>query len=289
PPGSAVLLSLPLASLRRAERTSTYSSESNVLRVGAVAYAPSVVTIFQGIKRYLNSKGLASDYVLYSNYDALVRALHQGEVDVAWNTPLAHAQFHVQANGKSKTLVMRDIDRGFQSVLIARKDANVKALEDLKGKTLVLGSRQAAEATVLPKYYLAKQGFTFDNVKLLRLDVKKDWDGCPCYSPASVLQSVVKGYGQTGIISMSLWKRMPKKTKNQLRLIWASPKYSHCVFTAREDLDSKRAKMFTDIMTSMSATDSHTADVMRLEGCKKWLPGQQAGFEDLVKALQQDN
>ncbi|MGF1581604.1 MAG: hypothetical protein ACFCD0_19930 [Gemmataceae bacterium] len=51
----AVLLSLPLASLSRAERTSNKSSETKVLRVGAVAYGPSVVTIIKGIKRYLNA------------------------------------------------------------------------------------------------------------------------------------------------------------------------------------------------------------------------------------------
>ncbi len=270
------------------ERTSKKSSKTEVLRIGAVAYSPSTVTVFQGIKRHLCKKGLPSDYVLYSNYEALVRALHKGEVDVAWNTPLAHAQFHVQAKCKSKTLVMRDVDRGFQSVLIARKDANVKSLKDLKGKTLVLGSREAAEATVLPQYYLAKKGFTFDQVKLLRLDEEYDEKGCPCCSPALVFEAVQKGRGQAGIISLSMWKRLPQKTKNELRLVWTSPKFSHCVFTAREDLDAQRSTMFTKLMTSMKRTDPLGSEVMRLEGCKKWLPGQPDGFEDLVKALQKN-
>ena len=52
----------------------------------------------------------------------------------AWNTPLAHARYHKKAGGKSKTLVMRDVDCGFRSVLIARKrSAKYSACRTMKG------------------------------------------------------------------------------------------------------------------------------------------------------------
>ena len=91
-----------------------------MIRIGAVAYSPSSVTIFEGIRRYFGRHGLPVDYVLYSNYDALVDALHKGHVDVAWNTPLAHARYHRKAGEASQTLVMRDVDCNFRSVLIVR-------------------------------------------------------------------------------------------------------------------------------------------------------------------------
>ena len=72
------------------------------------------MTIFEGIRRYCGRNGLPVDYVLYSNYDALVEALHEGQVDVAWNTPLAHARYHRLAGNTSKTLVMRDVDCDFR-------------------------------------------------------------------------------------------------------------------------------------------------------------------------------
>src|SRR5438309_1068782 len=64
------------------------------IRIGAVAYSPDAVTVFEGIRRHFGRNGMDVDYVLYSNYDALVEALHKGHVDVAWNTPLAHARYH---------------------------------------------------------------------------------------------------------------------------------------------------------------------------------------------------
>ena len=96
------------------------SDRGQSTRIGAVAYAPSTVSVFQGLTRYLNKNGLPSDYVLYSSYDALVSALDRGEVDIAWNTPLAHAQFHVRNKCKSQTLVMRDVDFNVRSTLIVR-------------------------------------------------------------------------------------------------------------------------------------------------------------------------
>ena len=268
---------------------SVNSSKSNtkIVRIGAVAYSPDVVTVFDGIKQYLTKNGLAADYVLYSNYDALVGALQRGEVEIAWNTPLAHAQYHAKC-GKSQTLVMRDVDRNIRSVLVVRKDAKLKSLEDLKGKTLVLGSYDAAEATVLPMYYLKQKGMAFDKVKLLELDNEFDFKGNCCSSPRYVWKALKEGRGQAGIIPEYMWKNWSKSPEaKNFRVIWTSPKFSHCVFTADTDFDKNLSARFTKLMLQMSPTDPLTADVMRLEGTRQWLQGTHEGFTDLIEAVKQ--
>ena len=97
------------------------ATKGPVVRIGAVAYAPSAVTVFEGLRRYFATNGMAIDYVLYSNYDALGKALREGHVDIAWNTPLAHARYHLQAGGASQTLVMRDVDCNYRCTLVVRK------------------------------------------------------------------------------------------------------------------------------------------------------------------------
>src|SRR4051794_2852558 len=158
------------------------SKDRPAIRIGAVAYAPSAVTIFEGIRRHLGRNGLDVDYVLYSNYDALVEALQAGQVDVAWNTPLAHAKYHLGAGQTSRTLVMRDVDCGFRSKLIVRQDSGITALSGLGGKTLILGSRDAAEATVLPLEFLKREGLALGDLKVLSLDREVDLRGNPCSS-----------------------------------------------------------------------------------------------------------
>jgi ABC-type phosphate/phosphonate transport system substrate-binding protein len=133
-----------------------------VLRIGAVAYAPSAVTVFENFRRYFAKTDLPVDYVLYSNYDSLVEALKHGQVDIAWNTPLAHARYHLSCEGKSQTLVMRDVDCQFRCKLVVRKESGIKDLKGLEEKKLALGSREAAEATVLPLHYLKREGVKLD-------------------------------------------------------------------------------------------------------------------------------
>ena len=58
--------------------------------LGAVAYDPKVVTIWDGLPRAGSRRGAcAFDYVLYSHYERQVEDLIAGRIDVAWNSPLA--------------------------------------------------------------------------------------------------------------------------------------------------------------------------------------------------------
>ena len=59
------------------------------LLLGAVAYDPKVVTIWDGFRGWLRTRDLDFDYVLYSNYERQAEDLVAGRVDVAWNSPLA--------------------------------------------------------------------------------------------------------------------------------------------------------------------------------------------------------
>jgi len=52
------------------------------LVVGAVAYDPKVVTIWEGFKDWFGAQGFAFDYVLYSNYETQTEAHLDGRVDV---------------------------------------------------------------------------------------------------------------------------------------------------------------------------------------------------------------
>jgi phosphonate transport system substrate-binding protein len=266
-------------------------SHAKAIKIGAVAYSPSAVTIFDGICRYLNHNGLPADYVLYSNYDALVEALSKRQVDIAWNTPLAHAQYHLKAGDASQTLVMRDVDCNFRSMLVARADAHVQSLGDLKGKTLILGSRQAAEASVLPVHFLEKEGLKLNQVKVQSLDGKVDLRGNPCSSEIHVLKALIDGAGEAGIIGERLWNSLSRGRPDQvsgLKAVWVSPPFSHCVFTAAADFDKALARQFTTLMLAMDPKDSSTAEAMQLEGTKKWVAGSPEGFQELLKALRDE-
>ncbi|MFY0080470.1 hypothetical protein ABTQ07_22750, partial [Acinetobacter baumannii] len=63
--------------------------KEKTVMLGAVAHAPKVVEIWEGIKEYFLAENFNLDFVLFSNYDAQTDALLKGFIDIAWNTPLA--------------------------------------------------------------------------------------------------------------------------------------------------------------------------------------------------------
>jgi ABC-type phosphate/phosphonate transport system substrate-binding protein len=283
-----VLATLPIAAAEGRSDGKSAPARPQVVRIGAVAYAPSAVTIFEDIRRYFDRRGMPVDYVLFSHYDALVEALRKGEVDIAWNTPLAHAQYHRRAGNASQALVMRDVDCNVRSVLVVRADASMRTPDDLPGKTLVLGSRQAAEATVLPVHFLRRQGVNFDRIKIHSLDGKADLRGNPCSSEVHVLAALQEAKGQAGIIGERFWKHLSEREPDRvsgLKVIWVSPPFSHCVFTASKDFDKELAARFTQLMLAMHPSDPLAAEAMRLEGTRRWVAGSQEGFQELLKAL----
>ena len=83
-------------------------------------------------------------------------------------------------------------------------------------------------------------------------------------------------------------KRSGKASADKLKAVWTSPAFSHCVFTAAKGLDKQLGARFTRLMLEMDGKGPLTAEVMALEGCKKWVAGGPEGFVDLVKALQEE-
>ena len=67
-------------------------SQAKTLLMGAVAYDPKVVIIWDGFRQYFAKQGLDFDYVLYSNYKRQVESHLAGHIHVAWNSPLAWLQ-----------------------------------------------------------------------------------------------------------------------------------------------------------------------------------------------------
>src|SRR4029077_12330234 len=124
----------------------------------------------------------------------------------------------------------RDVDVDYRVKLIVRKDANLVSLGDLQGKTMIFGSCDSADATVLPVYFLRKDGVNFDAVKILSLHDEVDAKGCPCHSQEHVLKALVSGRGQAGIIGRDRWARLQRTQPDaaaQLQEIWTSPPFGH--------------------------------------------------------------
>ena len=161
--------------------------------LGAVAYDPKVVSIWEGIREYFNDAGAPFDFVLFSNYERQVQALLAGHVDIAWNTPLAHVRVQHHTHGQSLSLGMRDSDRDFHSRLIVRTDSGISSPKDLIGKKLAVGSADSTQARILPLHFLKESGADLNSVRLLLFDTDAGKHGDTGTSELDVLEALRRG------------------------------------------------------------------------------------------------
>src|SRR6476660_5858655 len=138
---------------------------SRTIWVGAVAYDPKVVTIWEGMRRYFHEEAhLPVEVVLFQSYEMQVAALLAGpadstpRIDIAWNTNLAFLQADSWSDHRCRPIAMRDTDLGWMTVIVVASGGSVSKLSHLKGLTLALGSRDSGHAAILPVHFLERDG-----------------------------------------------------------------------------------------------------------------------------------
>jgi len=258
--------------------------------IGAVAYDPKVVTIWEGIRDHLTDAGLPTDFALYSSYERQVEALLAGQVDIAWNTPLAHVRIRRRTGGTSRSLGMRDTDRDVRSKIIVRRDAGITALGGLVGRRLAVGSRDSTQARILPLYFLGQAGIDVPRIQLVPFDTDVGKHGDTGTSEIDVVQAVHEGRADAGAIGDVVWAALQASGRVQgdrVEVLWTSPPFDHCMFDALASLPDATAEAFQRALFSMSWADPCHRKLLELEGLKEWVPARESGYESLRAALDQ--
>ena len=261
---------------------------SDNILLGAVAYDPKVVSIWEGIRDYFQAAGVAFDFALFSNYERQVEMLLEGKIDIAWNTPLAHVRVKKATGQRSLSLGMRDSDRDFRSKVVVRKDAGIRSVKDLLGKTLAVGSRDSTQARILPLHFLATEGVDLAAVKLLPFDTDLGKHGDTGTSEIDVLAALRDGRAQAGTVGDLIWvleQAAGRIDPSQLEVLWTSPGFDHCMFDALPSLAAKKSEAFTRALFAMSWDDPAHRPLLELEGLKQWMPPREEGYASLVAAL----
>jgi ABC-type phosphate/phosphonate transport system substrate-binding protein len=242
--------------------------------VGAVAYAARAVPIWEAMRDYFREVGPPIDYVLYSNYDRQVRALLDRHIDVAWNTNLAWVKTVRHTNGACRSLGMRDVDVSFNTVFVARADAGIASLADLRGKRVALGSADSAQAAILPVHYLQQAGVEPGrDCTVMRFDLDVGKHGDTGTSELEVLRALREGGADAGAMGEATWNHqlaVGKVDPRQLRPFWTSPGYCHCNFTVLADFPEDLGRSWTDALLAMRYDEPRWRELMDLEGLKKW-------------------
>jgi phosphonate transport system substrate-binding protein len=268
---------------------------SKTIWVGAVAYNPKVVTIWEGMRRYFHDEAhLPVEIVLFQNYEAQVIALlaQPGEpvprIDIAWNTNLAYLQADEFSGHTCRAVAMRDTDLGWMTKIVAATGGPISTLADVKNGTLALGSRDSGHAAILPIHFLQQQGMREDrDYRTLRFDSDVGKHGDTGTSEVEVVRAILDGRADAGAIGNRFWNTVRNEhlaPEGALCEIWSSPTYNHCMFTARPDLDFERERHFAEALSAMSYDNPVHRSILDAEGLQRWLPPHVDGYAALRQA-----
>jgi phosphonate transport system substrate-binding protein len=264
-------------------------SARDLITVGAVAYHPRVVTIWEAFRAYFAGAGAPTDYVLYSNYERLVDAVLDGEVEIGWNTNTAFVELERRLGGEALILGMRDLDAGFATVIVTRRGEAFADPRELAGRRLALGSRDSGHAAILPLHYLGAQGLDATAAcELVRFDTDLGTHGDTGDSELRVVEAVAAGRADAGALGDATWARLRAEglpVAAELEVAWRSPTYYHCNFTALPSLDATRAERWRAALLAMDHDDPAMRQPMELEGVRRWLPGDREGYASLIAAM----
>lgn len=263
---------------------------SGALRIGAVAYDPKVVTIWEGFQAFFQSRGVETDCILYSNYDAQVDAMLSGAIDVAWNSPLAWVRSQLKTQGRCRALAMRDTDRDLTTLVLVRKNSGIATLGELKGKKVAVGASDSPQATLIPLGMLAEAGVVPEkDCRVVYHNVMVGKHGDHVGGERDAARALASGKADAACVLDGNWPVFVNEgtlDPGTTIVLAKTPPYDHCNFTALAELPDAKSQPFVEALLAMTFENPSVRSLMEMEGLRRWMPGRTTGYGQLERAVE---
>jgi len=265
---------------------------NETLLMGAVAYDPKVVTIWDGFRRWFAERDFAFDYVLYSNYERQVEDLLAGRIHAAWNSPLAwvRARRLGEAQGVGvSALTMRDTDQDLTTVVVVRTDSGITEPDGLRGQLVGVGAIDSPQATLLALHHLQRLGLDLGtDVLIRRYDVGIGLHGDHIGGERDAAAALTAGQLDAACMidgNHLLFTREGTLPSGATRVLTQTGPYDHCNMTVTDTGPQAAIERFGELLLAMDYGDPEVRPLLDLEGLKQWKPGRTSGYAALEAAV----
>ena len=155
---------------------------------------------------------------------------------------------------------------------------------------MAFGSRDSGQAAILPEYFLGTNGIdVHKDIRLTRFNLDVGKHGDTGTSEVAVLEAVTKGEADAGAVGDTYWARTLAAggvDRSKVKPIWTSPPYCHCNFTVLEERYAKDLEAWTEALLEMDYNNPANRTIMDMEGLKRWVRPQLAGYKPLFEAVE---
>lgn len=267
-------------------------TNSDILLLGAVAYDPKVVTIWEGFKAYFARHDLSFDYLLYSNYERQVESHLNGDFHVAWNSPLAWVRTVRLASSRGQAveaLAMRDTDQDLTSVIVVRSNSAIQSIADLRDKKVAVGAVDSPQATLLPLSHLRAHGLIpAADFEVRHHDLLGGKHGDHIGGERAAARSLMAGDADAACMidgNHLLFITEGTVPSGATRVLSQTAPYDHCNLTVGPTAPRALVEGFHKLLMGMSYEDPEVRPLLELEGLKVWREGRVEGYRALERAV----
>ncbi len=260
--------------------TATHAAET--LRVSAIPdEAPTeLIRKFKPLGEYLEQQlGMPVKFTPVSDYAAVVESLASDRLDLAWLGGFTFVQTRLKT-GDAIPLVQREQDEQFTSKFITA-DPEIKSLADLKGKTFAFGSVSSTSGSLMPRYFMLKDGIEPEK-HFKRIAYSGAHDATAAWVEA--------GKADAGVLNASVWDKLVAAGKvdtDKVRVISTTPPYYDYNWTVRGNLDPALVEKIKAAFLALDPANPEHKAILDLQAASRFIetkPENYKGIEEAARA-----
>ena len=249
--------------------------------MGAVAYDPKVVTIWDGFRAWFRGQGLPFDYVLYSNYerqveDAAGRA-HRRRLELAAGLGPGSAPGGGAGPDGAGPGHARHRPRPHLGGRRPAPRRGSSASSELRGRVVGVGAVDSPQATLLPLAHLRAAGLEPGvDFRVRRFDVGVGLHGDHIGGEREAARALVAGEVDAACIidgNHLLFGREGTLPAGSTRILAQTAPYDHCNMTTGPAAPAEAAGRFGELLLAMSYADAAVRPAARPGGAQGLAPG----------------
>jgi phosphonate transport system substrate-binding protein len=228
--------------------------------------------------KYLEGKlGMKVEFTPVTDYAAAVETLVNRKVDLAWFGGFTFVQASVRSGGQVIPLVQREEDERFRSVFISA-DPAIKALADLKGKTVSFGAQSSTSGHLMPRSALLGAGLDPD------ADFKR-----VAYSGAhdATIAAVAAGKVQAGALNISVWEKFVADKKvdtDKVRVFFTTPPYHDYNWSVHAAMPEALRNKLAQAFLALDKSTPEGRQILELQRATRFVPARPENYKGIEAA-----
>jgi phosphonate transport system substrate-binding protein len=240
-----------------------------------------IVRESQPLVSYLEKETSARvELVVPTNYAAVVEAIANGRVDIAYLGGFTFVQASQRAG--VQPLVQRERDQNFHSVFITQPGSGINSLADLKGHSFAFGDVNSTSGHLMPAYYMRAAGI--DPGAL----TKTLYTGGHDATALAVANGKVDAGAMDELVLGNMLKS-GKITSAQVKVFYTTPAFFDYVWAARKGLDQKLSDGFATALLKLDASNAENKALLDLLNATRYVHAEDASYDKLRQAARAEN